>query len=270
MKNKIAAFGLAVVTAGMFAWMRTHNAVPYDLRDAVADTAGFDTSIPVIDKSGGNVPEPQSIALSAGYRVIDARNIPGTVKEVFSNGTARIIFDKELGDRYLNVKELGAGTKCLDGVCKRSRVIDTRRGTGKVYEVFTNGVAKVMFDNELGYRYLNVKELGVGIKCYRDVCEKSRIIDTRRVTGKVYEVFTNGIAKVMFDDELGYRHLNIKDLGVGVDCYEGICVKNRVINSANVPGTVKEVFNNGMAKIMFDNELAYQNISIKELGTAAR
>ena len=60
MKTKITVIALLAVTAGVFAYTRPHNALPSDLRDAVADN-GFDTSIPVFEKGGGNIPEPKAV-----------------------------------------------------------------------------------------------------------------------------------------------------------------------------------------------------------------
>ncbi len=60
MKTKITAVALILVTAGVFAYTRPHNALPSDLRDAVADNGKFDTSIPILDKNSANLPEPKA------------------------------------------------------------------------------------------------------------------------------------------------------------------------------------------------------------------
>lgn len=60
MKTKIGVVVLIAVTAGVFEYTRPHNAMPSDLRDAVADNGKFDTSLPVFDKNSGNIPEPKA------------------------------------------------------------------------------------------------------------------------------------------------------------------------------------------------------------------
>ncbi len=67
MKTKITAVALIAVTAGVFAYTRTHNTpIPSDLRDAVADNGEFNTSIPVFPKDRGNIPEPKAEKADAG------------------------------------------------------------------------------------------------------------------------------------------------------------------------------------------------------------
>ena len=60
-----------VVTAVGFGYIKSsHRNIPADLRDAVADNGKFDTSIPVFDKSSGNIPEPKATAvknINKGY-----------------------------------------------------------------------------------------------------------------------------------------------------------------------------------------------------------
>lgn len=60
-----------VVTAAGFGYINSsHRNIPADLRDAVADNGRFDTSLPVFDKSSGNIPEPKAAAvkgINKGY-----------------------------------------------------------------------------------------------------------------------------------------------------------------------------------------------------------
>ena len=66
MKTKIVVIALIAVTAGVFAYTRPHNAMPSDLRDAVADNGEFNTSIPVFEKDSGNIPAPKAAPVE-GY-----------------------------------------------------------------------------------------------------------------------------------------------------------------------------------------------------------
>lgn len=62
MKTKAIVVSLMAVTAGVFLYTRPHNAMPSDLRDAVADNREFDTAIPVFDKDSGDIPVPPAVA----------------------------------------------------------------------------------------------------------------------------------------------------------------------------------------------------------------
>ncbi len=63
-KWKIYALVAVVATAAGFGYIKSsHRNIPADLRDAVADNGKFDTSIPVFDKSSGNIPEPKAVAV---------------------------------------------------------------------------------------------------------------------------------------------------------------------------------------------------------------
>lgn len=62
MKTKAIVVSLIAVTAGVFLYTRPHNAMPSDLRDAVADNREFDTTIPVVTKDPGDIPVPPVVA----------------------------------------------------------------------------------------------------------------------------------------------------------------------------------------------------------------
>ncbi len=63
MKTKTIVLAFLAVTAGVFGYTRLHNGIPSDLRDAVADNREFNTSIPVLEKDSGNLPEPKAVAV---------------------------------------------------------------------------------------------------------------------------------------------------------------------------------------------------------------
>ncbi len=62
MKTKITAVALIAVSAGVFAYTRPYNAVPSDLRDAVADNSAVDTLKSGVAASDINVPAPPAAA----------------------------------------------------------------------------------------------------------------------------------------------------------------------------------------------------------------
>ncbi len=74
MKTKITMVALIAVTAGVFAYTSPHNAIPFDLRDAVADSGKFDTGLPVIDKNSGNIPVPKPVLVN-GEKASEAADV---------------------------------------------------------------------------------------------------------------------------------------------------------------------------------------------------
>lgn len=274
MKTKITVATVILAAAGVYIYATDqYRTVPSDLRDAVADSDSFKSDLAGIKGNAADAqippapgPEAASPGVSAGDRVIHAKLGAGTVKEVFSNGIAHVRFDSGLSYTPHNTKELGVGVDCFKEVCKKGRVIDTRDVPGTVAEVFTNGVACVRFDNSLSCIPQKITELGVGVKCHKDICKNSRVIRSGNVPGTVKEIFTNGVAYVRFDNGLSYTPHKAAELGVGVDCFKGICKKDRIIDTRNVPGTVVEIFTNGITRVLFDNGLDSQYINITALG----
>jgi iron(II)-dependent oxidoreductase len=68
--KKISLVAVVVTAVGFGYTKSSHRNIPADLRDAVADNGEFDTSIPVFDKSSGNIPEPKAAAvkgINKGY-----------------------------------------------------------------------------------------------------------------------------------------------------------------------------------------------------------
>lgn len=60
MKRKILIVAALAAAAGAFAWTRPHTTPPADLRDAVADNAGFDADDQDLSKAGASVPEAKA------------------------------------------------------------------------------------------------------------------------------------------------------------------------------------------------------------------
>lgn len=63
MKRNMMIVAALAAAAGAFAWTRPNYTPPADLRDAVADSGEFNTSLPAINKNAGNIPEPGAAAV---------------------------------------------------------------------------------------------------------------------------------------------------------------------------------------------------------------
>jgi len=74
--KKYILAAVIVTAAGVGYIKSSHRNIPADLRDAVADNGKFDTSIPVFDKSSGNIPEPKAAAVKGINKGYVAGNDP--------------------------------------------------------------------------------------------------------------------------------------------------------------------------------------------------
>jgi len=74
--KKISLVAVVVTAVGFGYTKSSYRNIPADLRDAVADNGKFDTSIPVFDKSSGNIPEPKAAAVKGINKGYVAGNDP--------------------------------------------------------------------------------------------------------------------------------------------------------------------------------------------------
>lgn len=137
-----------------------------------------------------------------------------------------------------------------DRLCPSDRIIDSQGNVGTVKKVFENGQAKVYFDG-IGNYTRSTSSLGKGVDCHKHICVGDRVIDKGEYVGTVKEVFDNGRAKIFFDN-FGKYIRKTQSLGKGFRCIENVCVNDRVIDKRNFTGKIKEVFDNGKAKVYLD------------------
>lgn len=140
---------------------------------------------------------------------------------------------------------------CPQGVCIGSRVIDQNNYTGKIQEIFSNGVVKFYRDN-YGVVDRKVNQLYPLVRCLGGICSGARVIDHNNYTGKIEEIFSNGVVK-FYRDEYGVVDRNITNLSRRYRCVHSLCVGDRVIDQNNYTGYVHEIFENGVVKFNRDN-----------------
>jgi len=149
-----------------------------------------------------------------------------------------------------------AALACPSGnLCSSDRVIDSADKLGTVQEVFSNGQATVHLDGYGTYTRA-VSSLGKGVRCNNHICVGDRVIDSYEYLGTVEEVFDNGKSAVHFD-VYGTYIRPTSSLGKGFRCIESVCVNNRVIDSNNNTGTIRELFDNGKSAVYLDGYGTY-------------
>ncbi len=110
MKIKITVVALLAVTAGVFAYTRSHNTLPSDLRDAVADF----TDIKVSDiKAGSSADIPMPAQATCPTSTLDRsrKEVRDLIeRDPFCEGVAVSIIDGKKGNPYVNVILKGENT----------------------------------------------------------------------------------------------------------------------------------------------------------------
>jgi hypothetical protein len=267
MNTKIIAVIFFAVTAGMFALTRT-NVRPSDLRDAVADR-DFDTSIPVIDKNNGDIPEVKAVVTApADQNFMYVREYTYTASETDNKASARTAALAEIKRQLL--EELGTYVR------SETVVKDNALVTDKIVSM-TGGLieTKILAEKWTGETFYLKARMKVDpetLKKIKEAAEKSapqpdpadsgprkyvgkRVLHSYYGVGDVKEVFQNGSAIVNFYTypDPTTKTIKVRDLALKVECYEKVCENYRVLHSYYGIGKVEEVFDNGNAIVLFIN-----------------
>lgn len=84
-------------------------------------------------------------------------------------------------------------------------------------------------------------------------CVGDRVIDHTGYTGHVFEIFENERVTVLYDGESTARALDVRLLAKRYRCIEtSICSGKRVLAPSGYAGTISEIFENGLARVIFD------------------
>ena len=156
-------------------------------------------------------------------------------------------------------------------ICRDARIIDKNNTTGSIQEIFSNGMAIVLLDEQgLTPYYRKLTDLSGAVAYKGKYHINDRILDLSNSTGTIKEIFDNGLAKVMMDGKgINYRIVALSELAKGYKCVEAACTKDRFLDSNNSSGTIMEIFDNGVAKVMLDRKgLSLYDRSLKDLGYA--
>lgn len=190
-----------------------------------------------------------------GDRVIYTSNDRGTVKEVFSNGKTIIQWDNQAwGSTAINADTLSKAVHCLNKICRNDQVIYTTNDRGQVRELFENGKVAIAWDNtSWGVTVINFDGLAARRQCFQKFCRGNRVLHGSSDTGVILETYTNGKITVDWDNYNEHTTVNHSSLSRAYRCSGNICAGERVMYSTNDTGTLVEIYDNGQAKIRWDN-----------------
>src|SRR3989338_8146908 len=102
-------------------------------------------------------------------RVIDGSSDVGTIVAIYSNGKAKVKFDR-FSAYTRSIKELSKSAECKGRFCVNDRVIDGSSDVGKIEMIFENGKAKVKFDRFSALYTRTLSELSKGFRCIEGAC----------------------------------------------------------------------------------------------------
>jgi len=110
-----------------------------------------------------------TLELCLGDRIIDNENDTGKVIALYSNGKAKIDWDKSsYGVTISNIRQLSKSYRCSGNLCVGQYIIDDEDDTGKVVEIFENGKVRVKWDkSSYGITVTTMRRLGYRLdNCY--------------------------------------------------------------------------------------------------------
>jgi len=203
-------------------------------------------------------------------RVVFDHNFSGTVVEVFNNGTVKINSDSHNSYQIRNIRDIGVARRCVEHLCANSRANFDNSFSGLITEVYDNGIVKINSDSHSSYQYRRIQDIGAENRCLANVCKNDRVNFDYNFSGKVEEVYDNGMVKINSDSHSSYQYRQIQDVGVARRCISQLCVHDGVSFDYSFSGRVVEIYDNGMVKINSDSHNSYQYRRIQDLGAEVR
>ncbi len=158
--------------------------------------------------------EEEKPAIVSGSRVVDNRDIAGTVHSVFENGAVKIKFDIDGYGALENshVNNLSPSVNCYkkSGICVGDNIIDSKGYSGNILYIFENGVVRAKFDGYGALEKRKMSELSKEVDCIQNFCRNNRIIDSSGYVGTIKRVYSSGQVKAVFDGygALESRHIS--------------------------------------------------------------
>jgi hypothetical protein len=138
-------------------------------------------------------------------RVIDRQGNIGTVQNIFSNGTAKILFDgytitldRQVAELSKEVESMGDRNK-TNYLARGTRVIDQQGNVGTVKNIFANEAVKVLFDGYTINLDRTYSQLSMEIEGMTDrggihtLARGTRVIDRQGNVGTVKNIFANQV-----------------------------------------------------------------------------
>lgn len=200
--------------------------------------------------------------LCVGKRVLFVNgnnSYAGTVKAVFANGRVEVKFDGYELHSFIIENRLSETVNCIEDLCLGNRVLFNNgmnyfRGT--VREIFANRKASVRFDGYDDNVQIDVSILFKTTERIGNYRSGIRIIynnGNRNYLGVIREVFRSGLASIKFDefDELTY--INVKNLGLEINCDNTFCTGARVNFQNRYFGTIVKIYSNGFSLVNFES-----------------
>lgn len=144
------------------------------------------------------------------------------------------------------------------------RVIDHENDLGEIID-FIGDKARVDYDKFSKHYDMSLSRLHKATNCVGSICVGKRVVDHENDLGSVLEVFENGKVYIDYDTHSKHYVMSRGKLAAGVECYDGICVGNRVVDHESDYGSVLEVFENSKAYIDYDRLSKNYVMSISKL-----
>ncbi len=109
------------------------------------------------------------VSFRPGDRVVDHYGNTGDVLRLYSNQTIEIILDAYPDNSYIRpITSLGKGYRCVENICVGKRIVDQYGNSGRINEIFHNGVSCITLDKLPGFFTRTLRSLGIQLDCLQD------------------------------------------------------------------------------------------------------
>ena len=109
------------------------------------------------------------VTIREGDRVIDQYGNTGDVLRLYSDLNAEIILDAYPDTSFIRpLSSLGKAYRCVEHICVGRRIVDQFGNSGKINEIFHNGISCITLEHQPGYFTRTLRSLGIHLDCLAD------------------------------------------------------------------------------------------------------
>lgn len=192
---------------------------------------------------------------SIGERAM-LNNYEGTIRTIYSNGTALMLFDDGSSGTY-NLSTFVHIVKSINGWTVGDKIM-MNNYEGTIKNIYSNGTAVIIFDDGSGGTYATSSFVRV-VKSINGWSVSERAM-MNNYEGTIKRLYGNGVADFIFDDGSGGFYNTTKFIRI-VKSLNGWSVGQRAL-MGNYTGVISKIYANGTAFVVFDDgSSSFYNLS---------
>lgn len=201
-----------------------------------------------------------------GTEVITENNRTGRLKEVYSNGIARVDYDQFSEGYTVLTKKTGYAVSKVDSFYKGLKVMLISSGSeGKVKYVYSNKKALIDIDNRRGHVIKDISELTFEVRGLDNLRKGSRIL-FNSATGKIKKLFSSGQVQIKLDrSRHPERVVESSQISYEVSSISGFSKGHKILYRNRFVGKIEYVFSNNKAIVDIKGERGSKLVDLSDL-----